>query len=193
MKTNILKSTLAGLLIGIGACAFISVENKIIGSALFSLGLLSIFHLQANLFTGKVGMLPNKTKVTRILIMLIFNFIGISLIALMMRVNINMVEKCSQISLNKLDKSFWEALINAIFCGVLIQLAVDMKKSGAISTILCIMVFILCGFEHCVANIFYFVCGDILTLKAILYVLVYICGNTIGGIGMRLLIERSQL
>ena len=105
MKTNILKSTLAGLLIGIGACAFVCCTDKIIGSALFSLGLLSVFHLQANLFTGKVGMLPNKTKVKRLLIMLIFNFIGISLIALMMRVNINMVEKCSQISSNKLDKS----------------------------------------------------------------------------------------
>lgn len=192
MKTNILKSTLAGLLIGIGACAFVCCTDKIIGSALFSLGLLSVFHLQANLFTGKVGMLPNKTKVKRLLIMLIFNFIGISLIALMMRVNINMVEKCSQISSNKLDKSLWEALINAIFCGVLIQLAVDMKKSGAISTILCIMVFILCGFEHCVANVFYFVCGDILTWNVVLYTLIYICGNTIGGIAMRLLIERSQ-
>ena len=106
MKTNILKSTLAGLLIGIGACVFVCCTDKIIGSALFSLGLLSVFHLQANLFTGKVGQFPHRIKVKTLITMLIFNFIGIALVALMMRVNNNMVEKCSQISLNKLDKSF---------------------------------------------------------------------------------------
>jgi formate/nitrite transporter FocA (FNT family) len=45
-------------------------------------------------------------------------------------------------------------------CGVLIQLAVDLKAKDPVTTVLCIMSFILCGFEHCVANIFYIVCGD---------------------------------
>jgi formate/nitrite transporter FocA (FNT family) len=49
------KGILAGILIGIGATAYVLAPNTIIGSALFSLGLISVFHLQSNLFTGKIG------------------------------------------------------------------------------------------------------------------------------------------
>ena len=76
-------------------------------------------------------------------------------------------------------------------CGILIQLAVDLKKKDPISTILCIMTFILCGFEHCVANVFYFVCGANHWL-AMPYLILYILGNSLGGVFLKHLIQRSQ-
>ena len=51
------KGILAGILVGLGAFIFVSLypDNKPLGAFLFSLGLISVFHLQANLYTGKIG------------------------------------------------------------------------------------------------------------------------------------------
>jgi formate/nitrite transporter FocA (FNT family) len=60
MKSKI-QSILAGILIGIGAYAYVSISNLYIGAFIFSLGLISVFILEAKLFTGKIGNL-NKTN-----------------------------------------------------------------------------------------------------------------------------------
>jgi formate/nitrite transporter FocA (FNT family) len=55
-----------------------------------------------------------------------------------------------------------------------------MKK---IATLL-VMLFVLCGFEHSIANMFYFALGftDAATYgKALGYILIAIAGNAIGG------------
>ena len=62
-----------------------------------------------------------------------------------------------EIASKKISISLFTAIIMSFLCGAIIQLAVDIKKEGPIATIMCIALFILCGFEHCVANIFYFV------------------------------------
>lgn len=158
MKQPILKALLAGILIGFGAYAYVSLfnENRFLGAGLFSLGLISVFHLQADLYTGKIGQFP-RIKVKSLGLMLVFNFIGISLLAITVLGNNQLIEICMKIASKKIDNSLLTALIMAILCGMIIQLAVDMKKEGSIVTIICIMLFILCGFEHCVANIFYFI------------------------------------
>ena len=43
-------------------------------------------------------------------------------------------------------------------------------------------VFILCGFEHCVANMYYFTMGGAWSGRAILYLLVMTLGNAVGGV-----------
>lgn len=45
----------AGIAIAIGTIAYLSVDNKIVGSALFSIGLISVLLLKWNLYTGKIG------------------------------------------------------------------------------------------------------------------------------------------
>ncbi len=45
-----------------------------------------------------------------------------------------------------------------------------------------ITVFILAGFEHCVANMYYFSAANMWTWKTVLYVLVMIAGNSVGSI-----------
>ena len=44
------------------------------------------------------------------------------------------------------------------------------------------MVFILAGFEHCVANMFYFSVANIWNLHTLLYLLVMSLGNFAGGL-----------
>ena len=40
--TTFIKSVYAGFMIGVGGCVYLSVDNKIAGSLLFSFGLLTI-------------------------------------------------------------------------------------------------------------------------------------------------------
>ena len=51
----LIKSIFAGVMIGIAGTVFLRVDNNIIGSFLFSIGLLVICMYGMNLYTGKVG------------------------------------------------------------------------------------------------------------------------------------------
>ena len=62
MKYNIeilIKSILAGIMIGIGGTIYLSLDNKIVGSILFAIGLFIIVVYSFNLYTGKMGYLIN--------------------------------------------------------------------------------------------------------------------------------------
>ena len=45
-----------------------------------------------------------------------------------------------------------------------------------------VIVFILAGFEHCIANMFYFSVANMWSGKALLYLLVMSVGNACGGV-----------
>ena len=55
------KSTLAGILIGLGVIANLQSPIPALGALLFSFGLLTIINMQLNLFTGKIGFYSNLT------------------------------------------------------------------------------------------------------------------------------------
>ena len=57
---KLVKSILAGIMIGVGCNIFISCENKYIGSLLFSLGLVTILLFDFSLYTGNVCYIPEK-------------------------------------------------------------------------------------------------------------------------------------
>ena len=66
-------------------------------------------------------------------------------------------------------------------------LAVDMYKKVEgfgryVGIFMGITVFILAGFEHCVANMFYFSAANLWSWKTVLYVLVMVLGNSVGSI-----------
>lgn len=186
---NKIQSILAGILIGIGAYAYVSISNLYIGAFIFSLGLISVFVLEAKLFTGKIGNL-NKTNWKEMIEILLFNVVGMLIICLLAAPNEVLRSKCAEITENKMDRTFLQALVNSIMCGVLIQLAVELKtKNNLLTTILCVIAFILCGFEHCIANVFYYICDGVFMWKAIIYFIIYILGNSIGAIGFKELIR----
>ena len=45
-----------------------------------------------------------------------------------------------------------------------------------------VVVFILSGFEHCVANMYFFTIADLWSIKAFGYLIIMSLGNSIGGI-----------
>lgn len=186
-----IRSIIAGILIGIGAYAYVSISNKVLGAFLFSIGLISVFSLQAHLFTGKIGGL-NKKNWKDLIWMLIGNLVGIALVVLVAAPKETIREACLTITIAKLEKGLHIAFLDALMCGIIIQLAVELKSKDPVSTILCIMCFILCGFEHCVANTFYFICDGVVYWQEIIYFLVYVLGNTLGAIAFKHLLKRGN-
>ena len=181
------KSTLAGLLISLGATAFLTVDNKIVGALLFSIGLTAVILLEANLYTGKIGYVNSKAKLISAALILIQNLLVALVCGLIFYSTKNNI--CENLWLNKLAKSWHEFLFDSIGCGICIYLSVELyKKTGSIFVIvLGVLVFILSGFEHCIADIFYLSASMSFDLKSILYILIAIIGNSIGSLLIRFL------
>lgn len=157
-----IQSVLAGALIGMGDLVYVVSENKIAGSFLFSLGLLSILIKGYPLYTGRIGYVESFSDLWNIrkgmLPIIVFNFIGIALVcsaANATRLNVSAVDAMVA---TKVSQSWSSALILSWGCGAMMYLAVNgwRKTSNPIMVILPIMFFILCGFEHCIANYGYF-------------------------------------
>ena len=187
LKQLVSKSTLAGLLISLGATAFLTADNKIVGALLFSIGLTAVILLEANLYTGKIGYVNSKAKLISAALILIQNLLVALVCGLIFYSTKNNI--CENLWLNKLTKSWYEFLFDSIGCGICIYLSVELyKKTGSIFVIvLGVLVFILSGFEHCIANIFYLSASMSFDLKSILYILIAIIGNSIGSLLIRFL------
>ena len=188
----LIKGIYAGIVIGIGGIAYLAIENKIAGSFIFSFGLLTVCMYSFNLYTGKVGyILENKISyVIELLISLIGNFLGTFLVGNLMRLTRfeNYIETAKNIVNVKLNDNLLSIFILAIFCGMIMYIAVNNYKKeknviGKYMTIFMgVMAFILCGFEHCVANMFYFSIAGVFSFKVFYYLLVMILGNSLGSI-----------
>ena len=189
---NLILSIYSGLCIGLGGTVYLSCDNKILGSFLFGLGLFTILNFGFNLFTGKVGyFVNNKPSYWGFLgIVWLGNFIGTFLFAKMIaatRYGATLQAKANALCLVKDSDSIVSLLVLGIFCGMLMFIAADGYKNienqvgKVVVVFLPVMVFILSGFEHCIADMFYFsLAGDFsaLMLKSLIVITV---GNSIGG------------
>ena len=185
------KSIIAGVLIGIGCTIYLYMENKIVASFLFGLGLFTIINLGLNLFTGKVGYLSKETY-QEVLITLIGNFLGINLTVFLMKQTRNaakLIESAEKSVSVKLSDTYVSLFILGIFCGMLMYIAYATFKLqpnivGTIAVFLCVSVFILAGFEHCIADMFYF--ALVASFDEYIIPLIFIIlGNSTGGILLR--------
>jgi len=189
MLTKIIDGILAGIMIVIGGCVFLSLyaDNKIVGAIMFSVALLSICFRGYSLFTGKVGFIPlshTKEDFSVLLLGLLGNAIATILLGTAIKFTMpQLCETATFICSAKLEQTFFTAVLKAIFCGVLMYMAVVIyKENKSISGIFfCVPVFILAGFEHSIANLFYFAASEIVSIKALLYLILIIIGNAIGG------------
>lgn len=196
MKYNIeilIKSILAGIMIGIGGTIYLSLDNKTVGSILFAIGLFIIVVYSFNLYTGKIGYLINnfnKKYIRELIITLIGNFIGTFFVGFVLRytrIYTSISDKAKGLVDIKLNDTLISILILSFFCGILMYLAVntykEVKDIGKyLAVFLGVIVFILCGFEHCIANMYYFSVSSTWSLNTLLYLLVMILGNSLGGI-----------
>ncbi|SFX91003.1 formate/nitrite transporter family protein [Ruminococcus sp. XPD3002] len=188
------KAVLSGLMIGVGGIVYLMVDNKYIGGFMFSFGLFTIIQCGFALYTGKVGYIPeNKPKYLReVAITLLGNVIGTGGAALLVRltrIGAKVHENASACMEVKMGDSVLSQLVMGVFCGLLMYLAVDNGKrckkcksdmSYVFGTVIPVMLFIFCGFNHSVADCFYMFAADA-SVEGALYILIVAIGNACGG------------
>ena len=188
MLKKLLSGLCAGILISIGGAVFLACDNKYVGAVMFSVALLCICYKGYSLYTGRVGYLPEKhdrDALSGLFLGLIGNAVGTIAGGYAVRFALpKLGETAEALCAGKLGQTFPQTLIRAIFCGVLMYLAVSIfrYKKTPVGIVFCIPVFILSGFEHSIADIFYFAAGNALSLRSIGFILTVILGNTLGGI-----------
>jgi formate/nitrite transporter FocA (FNT family) len=194
-----LSAFLAGIMISIAGIVFLSTD-KILGSFLFSIGLLTILFFNLDLYTGKIGYITENENYLELLIIWVGNFIGCIITALCYRntckvktINIETIVEL------KLNYSIFEILFFSFLCGILIFIAVDIyKKSNEaimkiVTVVLCIAVFILIGAEHCVADMFYICLANKINIYSISFILFATLGNSLGSIFIHRIINREVI
>lgn len=193
MKT-IIKGIMAGFMISIAASVYLSIDNKVIGALMFSIGLLSIVVMDYNLFTGKAGYFP-VLKVSYLITVLVSNTIGCAFYSLIYRCTSsgNIVSnKALELCNTKFSASILSMFLSAILCGCLMFIAVHSFNKykdiiGLITLILCVSGFIIAGYEHSIADIAYLCLGSnhIPSVDTFVKLGVIIIGNFIGAVGTK--------
>ena len=181
MKT-LISSVYAGFMIGIGGIIYLSLENKIIGSLLFSFGLLTIVAQGFCLYTGKIGFVKKTRELLDMVIVVAGNYLG-TLLAAGLANAAKLPIDSSKLVAAKLEKGIGVIFLPAVFCGVMMYLAIDNynKSKNIVFVIAPVMIFILSGFEHSVADMFYFNLACSFNFKTLGYICVMIAGNGIGA------------
>ena len=187
-KKLILLGIVAGFFIGIGAeassLAMHGISNvglaRTVAGAVFPIGLMLIVLLGGELFTGNclisMAVYDKKAKlkgmIRNLTIVYISNFIGAALMAWM-------INNCGQlnfsdggagaftikVALGKVGIDPIQAIVSGILCNVLVCLAIFMAATAkdvagkCIAIFFPIFVFVISGFEHCVANMYYIPAG----------------------------------
>lgn len=191
IAAGFVKSILAGLAVSLGGYVFLSCENKYVGSVLFSVGLLTVVYLGLNLYTGRIGYIFSQNCEERIdtLFSLPGNVLG-CLCAGLLKPPVGQVES---LVASKLTKPLSGVFIDGILCGILIFICVDIfkRKQNPIAILFGVPAFILCGFEHSVADAFYIANARAFSLESLWFLLVVAAGNAVGGVLIPLLLNPS--
>lgn len=192
----------AGIFISLGATVSLATGNSIVGTFLFTIGLCAVLVFGADLFTGKCSYLVDNNNPLNyscyLLIVWLGNLIGCSIVAVLLRSTSFLVkyqEKINELLLRKLRLPLFDVFIFGVFCGALMYIAVDgfnrCKESnpllGSTCYVLAVVTFILCGFEHCVADMFYLLLDRSVKQEHIIFLLTVTAGNLLGGSLLRLL------
>lgn len=187
------ESLCAGILITIGGTVFLSCENKTVGAVLFSVALLCICYKSYYLFTGKIGYIVEqhtKQDFLNLDIGLFGNLAATFFLGMLLRTVLpNIGEKAAEMCSAKLAQLPLYTFIRGFFCGILMYLAVSIykEKNSVLGILFCVPVFILCGFEHSIADMFYLGASGIFSVKIILFTALVVAGNTFGAIVLPLL------
>ena len=192
-----LNAILAGLFIGIAGTVCMAVPNAVMGAFLFGFGLLTIVSYGFKLYTGAIGYLAVQGRNTprylvELLLIWLGNLVGCFTVGQLVRHTRSFpgfAERVSAVCAAKAGDSVTSWLILSFFCGILMYVAVEtFKRKDELDAVvrvpvlfLCVAIFILSGFEHCIANMYYFSAADAWNWKALGAIGVMTLGNSLGG------------
>ena len=189
---SFVSALLGGACIGLGGIAFLTLESKVLGALFFTVGLFTICTFHLNLFTGKVCYVFQRDKAYARELPLIWlgNLAGTGLVAAVVRLSrlASLSEKAAAICQVKLSDTLVSLFLLSLLCNIFIYIAVEGFQKNPhelgkyLSLFFGVMGFVLCGFEHCVANMFYFSVSGAWSGEALVRLLVMTLGNSAGGV-----------
>ena len=196
-----LDSILAGMAIGMGGCGYLSCENKVVGALLFSVGLLTILGFRWKLFTG---MLCSKNKLGEMIVCYIGNYSGTAIVSVIFwfsrAFDSEKLADFANFATAKLEKPLLSTFCSAILCEFCIFIAViGYKKVHFVlgkyfCVVIGIMVFVISGFEHSIADMYYMGlsgANDMAMIgRIIIFLAVVTAGNVVGAVILRLFSEK---
>ena len=190
-----LLAVLAGAFIalaGVGSVIGTALAGKLAGACIFPAGLAMVVLAGSELFTGNnlmvISLLEKRITAGRLLaawaVVYIGNFAGAAAVAALGVYGgafDSVYESLVATAQAKVAIPFGQAVLRGVLCNVLVCTAVWMSMAakdaaGKVAGLyLPIMVFVLCGYEHSVANMFYIPAG---WMAAVRY------GAPLGGLGI---------
>lgn len=179
------SAVFAGVCIGIAGFGYLA-EKSIIGAVLFAFGLLAVVHYALKLYTGTAGFI-RRGEVGQLLLILGGNLVGCFLVSLIARCSpMPLQETAQSILQGRLQMGPFNGGVLAIGCGLIMTTAVAFARKGQFLPLLFgVPLFITCGFPHCVADAFYYLCVplDYIMANAVDVAVFYVSivvGNFIG-------------
>ena len=203
---NFYKGILAGLAIGLGGFLYILMVflvpgefGKILGSILFSIGLFLVCTFMLSLYTGKIGVVyegkQDKYFYWSLPVMLIGNAIGAFALGYLcyfifkdMKIMEVVNATCSLRTTLDSFEAYVSCALKSFLCGLCVYLAVKsfnlnrLKPLGIGLLVFFVFLFVYCGFQHCIANMFYFGFGNHMYWNTLFNLLVCIAFNSFGPI-----------
>lgn len=200
---------LAGIYISLGATLYslvtgINLKLKYLGAILFTLGLILVIYKKAQLFTGNNLMFVSlfqknahwKLVLNNWIKVYFANFLGALTSVLIVHFFLGdfdlFTSNLKHITKVKTSYTFDHALIRAIFCNVLVCIAIILAitcrslKFKLLGIIIPVSLFVYLGFEHSIANMFFIPLGlsfdKISLLEGFLLLLKNLIPVTIGNI-----------
>jgi formate/nitrite transporter FocA (FNT family) len=177
-------SILAGFLIGMGGIIYLTLGG-IAGALFFSLGLITIVTFKFHLFTGKAGLLTTG-EITPVELFAIWcgNFVGTvfgAIAAGLLPQAETISNKAAEIvALRVANPPLINFALGAM-CGLLMYIAVTgfARTNNYLFLIFPVAFFILAGFNHCVADMFYTTLGTS-HIKEMTHLIPTTLGNIVG-------------
>lgn len=195
LSSIISSAILAGICIGFAGFGYLA-EKSIIGAVLFAFGLLTVVHYALKLYTGTAGFIK-KGEIGDLFIILAANLLGCYLVSLMARFSpMPLQDTAQKILEGRLAIGPLAGGILAIGCGFIMTTAVTFARQGKnLPLLFGVPLFIMCGFPHCVADAFYYMCVPFNFLLSnaadiLLFYVSIVIGNFIGCNLYRLIIEK---
>lgn len=219
LLTLTMLGILAGAFIGLGAMMYTLVASdmslsfaatRLIGGLVFSLGLILVAVTGAELFTGNnllamawaEGCVSTRAVLRNWIVVCVANFVGAAGLALMVwlagQANLNegsVGTAAVRIAAAKADLQPVEAFFRGVLCNVLVCMAVWMGLAGrsvtdkVITIVFPITAFVAAGFEHSIANMYFFPLAMLLGAPVgwsdfARNIVPVIAGNLVGGGGL---------
>ena len=191
LKT-LLSAVLAGMCIGFGGVVFLALESKVLGAFFFTCGLFCVCTFGLKLFTGKVCYVfqNGRDYALELPVIWLGNLLGTVLTAWLMNASrlAPYAEKAAGMCQVKAEDGLGSLFVLGILCNIFIYIAVESFNKNPhelgkyLGLFFGVMVFILSGYEHCVADMFYVSAAGCWSGDMLLRILVITAGNAVGGV-----------